>query len=339
MLIDQAKVYVKGGDGGNGCSSLYKDIFNRKGVPDGGDGGKGGDVVFTSDPNLQTLLDFRYNQHFNAANGAHGGSKNKHGRRGKDLTVKAPPGTIIKDDSTGLVIRDLSCPGESVIVANGGPGGKGNGRRKPATQGEHGEEKTLRLELKLVADAGIIGLPNAGKSTLISRMSRVKSKIAPYPFTTKSPRLGVVRFDDDSFVAADMPGLIEGAHEGRGLGDRFLRHIERTMVLVHLVDAMPVDNSDPAENFFKLEKELKLYNEEVALKPRIVAVNKMDIPGSQEAFDDFRKKTGIDAVPVSAVRGDGVRELITIIYGKIKNVKKENEKNNSKDWYESIDRQ
>lgn len=328
MLIDEAKIYVKGGSGGNGCSSLYKDIFNRRGIPDGGCGGNGGSVVLKSDSNLQTLIDFKYNQHFRAGDGAHGSSNHKNGRRGKDRIVRVPVGTVIKDAADGLLVRDLDHDGKQLIIARGGAGGKGNSKDRDATPGEAGEEKTLALELKLIADAGIIGFPNAGKSTLVSSISNVHTKIAPYPFTTKSPRLGVVRACDDSFVAADMPGLIEGAHAGRGLGDRFLRHIERTVILVHLVDIAPLDGSDPADNYFKLEKELELYSKAVAAKPRIVAANKMDLAGSEKALDGFRKKIGKEVLPVSAARGDGLDELVEIIYRKVKDVKKGNEEDN-----------
>lgn len=331
MLIDHAKIYVAGGKGGDGCKSLYKDIFHRKGIPDGGDGGGGGDIVIKSDQNLYTLLDFKYNQHYRADKGKHGGSNKKYGRRGDDWLVKVPVGTIVKDADTDLVIRDLSVPNEQVVVAKGGPGGKGSAKLKVPTQGQDGEERMLILELKLVADAGIIGFPNAGKSTIISRISKAHSKIAPYPFTTKSPKLGVVSFYDNSFVAADMPGLIEGAHDGRGLGDRFLRHIERTLVLVHVVDMVPVDGTDPAENFFKLENELKLYGHDVYGKPRIVAANKMDMPGSSENLEKFSSAIGEKVWPISALNGDGIKELISVIYEKVKNVKEKTEEDNGKD--------
>jgi len=339
MLIDQAKIYVKGGKAGDGCNSLFKDIFNRKGVPDGGDGGNGGNVVLESDTNLQTLLDFKYNQHYRAGKGRHGGSNNKNGKRGEDRVVKVPVGTIVKDAENDLVIRDLDRVEERVVVVRGGAGGKGNNKDNASTPGEEGEEMTLILELKLVADVGIIGFPNAGKSTLISCISKVHSKIAPYPFTTKSPKLGVVSFHDDTFVAADMPGLIEGAHAGRGLGDRFLRHIERTVILAHMVDMAPLDGSDPVENYSKLEKELKLYSKEVAAKPRIVVASKMDLPGSREALDEFRKKTGKEVFPISAVKGEGLEKLIEAIYRKIKNVKEEYEEDNGQDRDQGPDEQ
>ncbi|MFC1548998.1 GTPase ObgE [Candidatus Omnitrophota bacterium] len=328
MLIDQAKIYVIGGKGGDGCQSLYKDVFHRKGVPDGGDGGGGGDVIIQSDSNLQTLLDFKYNQHYRAEKGKNGSSNKKYGKRGNGRLVKVPVGTIIKDDETDLVIRDLSVSGEKVIVAKGGTGGIGNAKRRATTKGEEGETRTLTLELKLVADVGIIGFPNAGKSTIVTRISKSHSKIAPYPFTTKSPKLGVVTVDDDAFVVADMPGLIEGAHEGRGLGDRFLRHIERTSVLVHIVDMVPADNSDPVENFNKLENELRLYSEEVYCKPRVIAANKMDMPGAGENFRKFSGTIGDKVWPISALNGKGLKELVINTYKKVKDVKEKAEEDN-----------
>jgi len=322
MLIDHAKIYIMGGSGGKGCNSFFKDIFHRKGIPDGGAGGDGGDIVLTSDPNLQTLLDFKYNQHYRAGRGHHGGSNHKQGRRGEDRIVKVPVGTIIMDAGNDLVIRDLDSSGVEVIVARGGAGGKGNSKFKASTDGEEGEERTLLLELKLVADAGVIGFPNAGKSTLVSSISRVHTKVAPYPFTTKSPQLGVVTCEDDSYVVADMPGLIEGAHLGKGLGDRFLRHIERTMVLVHLVDMAPLDGSDPVENYEKLERELELYSEEVSSKPRIVVASKMDLEGSSEAYERFKRSTKREVLAISSAKREGLEELKEVIYREIENVKK-----------------
>ncbi|MGB2598923.1 MAG: GTPase ObgE [Candidatus Omnitrophota bacterium] len=328
MLVDQAKIYVYGGKGGQGCNSLYKDIFHRRGIPDGGDGGDGGDIIIESDPNLQTLLDFKYNQHYRGGNGKHGGSNKKQGRRGEDRLVKVPVGTLIKESGTDLLLRDLAEPREMVVVARGGSGGKGSAHVREVTQGDAGEDKELVLELKLVADAGIIGFPNAGKSTLVSRISKVHTKIAPYPFTTKSPKLGVVSAGEDTFVVADMPGLIEGAHAGKGLGDRFLKHIERTMVLVHLVDISPLDESDPAENYFKLERELKLYSREVADKPRIVVASKMDMPDSKEKLDKFTSSIDAKVWPISALKGEGLEEVIYETYKKVKNVKEKSQKSN-----------
>jgi GTPase len=336
MLIDQAKIYVEGGGGGKGCRSFFKDIFHRKGIPDGGPGGSGGDVIFQADPNLHTLLDFRYNQHYRAGRGAHGGSNHKFGKRGKDLLVKVPAGTILVDAENSLIIKDLTVSGDRVLVAKGGQGGRGNSKSLDSTDGEPGESKTILLELKLVADAGVIGLPNAGKSTLVSRVSRSHSKIAPYPFTTKSPKLGVVSLDGEHFVMADMPGLIEGAHSGRGLGDRFLRHIERTSVLVHVVDILPIDGSDPAENYYLLENELKLYAQNVYEKPRIVVANKMDLSGSRESFESFVKKVPVKVYPISGVSGEGLKELIPAIHRMIKDAEREKtEEDNGKSRDES----
>ncbi|MFH1310435.1 MAG: GTPase ObgE [Candidatus Omnitrophota bacterium] len=337
MLIDYAKIYVSGGRGGNGCQSLYKDIFNRRGVPDGGDGGDGGNVIIRSDRNLHTLLDFRYNQHHSAGHGRHGGSNKKYGKRGKDLVLKVPEGTIVKSAEDGFVLRDLvSCP-DQVIAAKGGTGGKGSAKLVTATQGEMGETKTLILELKLVADVGIIGLPNAGKSTLISKISKAHSKIAPYPFTTKSPKLGVVKFYEDSLVVADMPGLIEGAHSGKGLGDRFLRHIERTRLLVHMVDLSALDGSDPVENYLKLENELKLYNEDVYAKPRVIAANKLDLPSAKTNLEKIQKVVKKQVFAISALTGEGVKELLGIIFKTIKDIKKSDEENYDQSWDKGFD--
>ncbi len=333
MLIDQAKIYVEGGNGGKGCHSFFTDIFHRRGIPDGGDGGDGGGVVIESDRSLGTLLDFKYQQHHRAASGKHGGSNRKNGRRGKDCLIKVPVGTVVRDEANGFVIRDFAVEGERVVVAKGGAGGKGNAKLSSATPGETGQIKTLLFELKLVADAGIIGFPNAGKSTLVSRISKAHSKIAPYPFTTRSPKLGVVKFHEKSFVVADMPGLIEGAHAGRGLGDRFLRHIERTSVLVHIVDVCPADGSSPAENYFKLEKELELYSGAVYDKPRVVVASKVDLPGADEKAKEFAHAIGCEVYSISALNGKGLSELIGEIYRRIEDVKKETQENNGQDWH------
>jgi GTP-binding protein len=341
MFVDHAKIYVSGGKGGNGCHSFHKDKYHRKGVPDGGDGGNGGNVIIECDASLSTLLDFRYRQHHRADNGKHGGSNNKYGRNGSDSVLKVPPGTIIIDRDTGLVVRDLTSPGESVIAAKGGKGGIGNNKREAATEGDPGEDKVLILELKLLADAGIVGFPNAGKSTLVSALSRSRTKIAGYPFTTKEPRLGVVRYDDDSFVVADMPGLIEGAHHGRGLGDRFLRHIERTQVIVHLVDIAPFDGTDPFDNFVKLEEELKSYSKKLYNKPRIIAAGKIDLLADDRFLRSFTERLGRPVYPLSSVTGKGLKEFIAGLYGSIKKVREDekSEKDNRKTGYTGIDGQ
>jgi GTP-binding protein len=328
MFIDEAKVYVKAGNGGDGCSSLYKDIFNRIGKPDGGPGGDGGDVVFVVDQNVQTLLDFQYRQHHEAGRGYHGSSNHKKGARGKDLVIKVPPGTLIKDFDSGLIIRDLINIGDKVIVAKGGVGGHGNSRNHEATEGTLGQVKTILLELKLIADAGIIGYPNAGKSTLISKISSAHPKIAGYPFTTKEPVLGVVKIHEGtSFVVAEIPGLIEGAHEGKGLGDKFLRHIERTRILIHLVDISAFEGRNPVQDYRKLNYELKAYSKELSKKFQFIALNKMDNPDAEIHLKKFRKAYPKKKVyPISAITGKGVKELLASAYKKAMSVKRLSER-------------
>lgn len=340
MLIDKVKIYVTGGRGGSGCQSMYKDLYNRRGVPDGGNGGDGGDIIIKADPNLNTLLNLRFRQHFKADPGKHGGSNNKTGKRGRDSVILVPPGTVIADLTTGEVLKDLAAPGDKVIAASGGRGGRGNANISQAEKGAPGEHRTLGLELKLVADVGVVGLPNAGKSTLVSRISKAKVKIAPYPFTTKSPVLGVVSCDDESFVIADMPGLIEGAHAGKGLGDRFLKHIERTSVLLHLVDIAPVDGSDPFDNYELLEEELARYSDRLVSKPRVVAVNKTDIDEDGRNLAEFTERLGRDVLAVSASRGDNLSELIGHIFEKVKEHRGDHDKTSDRqDRYSSPYRQ
>lgn len=324
MFIDEAKVHVKAGDGGDGCNSFYRDKWNRIGRPDGGFGGDGGDVIFEADPNIRTLLDFQYRQHPKAESGTHGSSNHKKGRRGNDLHIKVPPGTLIKDAHTHLVLRDLAKILDHVRIAKGGAGGRGNSRGRESTPGEPGEEKTLVLELKLLADVGIVGYPNSGKSTLISKISSARPKIAAYPFTTKEPALGVVRLYDDvnSMVVADIPGLIEGAHKGRGLGHEFLKHIERTKVLIHLVDASASDGRDPCSDFVNLNNELEQYSKELIKKPQVIALNKMDCPQSKSALRIFKKKfPGKLVFPISGLTGEGLKGLLDAVYKKIKSIK------------------
>ncbi|MBI5143657.1 MAG: GTPase ObgE [Candidatus Omnitrophica bacterium] len=320
MFIDEARIYVKAGDGGDGCNSLYRDRSNRIGRPDGGPGGNGGDVIFTADGNIHTLLDFQYRQHFKGESGSHGSSNHKKGSRGEALNIKVPPGTLIKDAKDSLVLRDLVRPGDSVIVAKGGAGGRGNSRGRKSEKGAPGEERTLRLELKLIADAGIIGYPNAGKSTLISRISGARPKIASYPFTTKEPVLGVVSsFGGFMLVVAEIPGLIEGAHKGRGLGDRFLKHVERTKVLVHLIDIAGTEGRDPIADYINLNRELGLYSKELAKKPQVIALNKADLPSAEDNIRRFRKHfPRKKAFPVSALAGDGIKELLANLCSTIK---------------------
>lgn len=310
IFVDEARIFVKAGDGGNGCESYYRDKRMRHPRPDGGDGGNGGNVVFLADKRIHTLLDFRYKQHYKADKGGHASSKGKNGRTGKDCILRVPVGTIVRDNETKLLVKDLTQDQQSVTVAKGGAGGIGNARRKFTVPPQKGEERELALELKLIADVGFIGFPNAGKSTLISAISKVKSKIANYPFTTKQPILGFVHTDDLDFVVADLPGIIEGAHKGKGLGDRFLRHAERTKILVHVIDMAGTECRDPLDDYAKIQHEIEAYGERLAVKNRIVAANKMDLEGSAENLKRFRKKYPGDVLAISAADRQGVDELV-----------------------------
>jgi len=316
IFIDEARIFVKAGDGGQGCESFQKDKYMKFPRPDGGDGGRGGNVIFTATRSVQTLLDFKYNQHRKAANGGHASSKGKTGRQGEDCVLRVPIGTLLKDAETGLLIKDLVSDQQSVIVARGGEGGIGNEGKKIPTLPGKGQELTINLELKLIADVGFVGFPNAGKSTLISAISRVRSKIANYPFTTKKPILGIVKDEDeieDDFVVADLPGLIEGAHKGKGLGDRFLRHAERTKILVHLIDMAATEGRDPLDDYEKIKYELEEYSEELTFKHKIVVANKMDLPEAQEHLKRFKKKYKEDIIAVSASEKTGLNELVKAI--------------------------
>jgi len=325
VFVDEAKICIKGGDGGDGCNSMYRDRYHKFARPDGGNGGKGADVIFEADPNIHTLLDFQYRQHFKAISGNHGSSNHKKGRYGEDLRIKIPPGTIIKNAQTGLVLRELVKAGERVIAAKGGEGGHGNSRHRSATRGAPGEEKKVILELKLIADVGIVGYPNAGKSTLISRISSARPKIADYPFTTTAPVLGVVKIHEGaSIVVAEIPGLIKDAHLGKGLGDKFLKHIERTKILIHLVDIAACECRNPYEDYANLNRELKLYSKELMKKPQFVALNKVDIEESKENIKKFKRHMrGKKVFPISTITGEGVKELLSAVYKKIKALKKD----------------
>lgn len=322
MFIDEVRIYVKAGKGGDGCNSFYRDKWNRRGWPDGGPGGKGGDVIFKTDGNVHTLLDFQYRQHFEADSGYHGSSNHKKGHSGADRYIKVPPGTLIKDAERDLVLRDIVAIGEEVCIAKGGAGGRGNSRHRQSEKGALGEEKTLRLELKIIADVGIIGYPNAGKSTLISRISSAHPKIASYPFTTKEPVLGVVKIGPGAhFVVAEIPGLIEGAHAGRGLGDKFLKHVERTKLLIHLVDIAGFEGRDPYHDYVNLNKELKLYSRELSKKPQIIVLNKADLESAKEYIKKFRKHMPRKKVYIlSGLTGLGIKELVTGVYKKLATV-------------------
>lgn len=328
MFIDKAKIYVKAGDGGNGCISFRRERFVPKGGPNGGDGGKGGDVILEADENVDTLLDFHYKKHFVAEKGAHGRGKNQHGKDGEDLIIKVPVGTLIFDAETNELIEDLTSPGQKIIVARGGKGGRGNSafatstRRTPyfAEKGEKGEERWIYLELKIIADVGLVGLPNAGKSTLLSQITSAHPEIAPYPFTTKSPNLGVVQREDFSFTVADIPGLIEGAHLGRGMGHKFLKHIERTRLLVFILDGSDII-TPPQKAYSILEEELGLYNPKLLKKPRIITINKIDLPETQERMQKLKEwvySLNTTSIFISAKLNWNLEELINLIWENLK---------------------
>lgn len=315
---DEATIHVKSGDGGDGIVHFRREKFVPRGGPSGGDGGKGGDVLFVVRPTLNTLLTFNHQKRFRADNGAHGGTSNKTGRDGADLLIEVPPGTIVRDTQTGVLVADMTEPDQRVLVAKGGRGGRGNARFASSTnqapriaeKGEPGEERTLHLELRLLADIGIVGVPNAGKSTLLSVLSNAKPKIADYPFTTLQPNLGVVQLEERDVVMADIPGLVEGAHSGVGLGHEFLRHIQRTRVLIHLLDGSA---EDPVADFHQINTELALFDERLGQKPQVIGVNKMDLPQTQErwpAIRDQLQKLGYDPIPISAATHDNVRPLL-----------------------------
>jgi GTP-binding protein len=318
VFIDSAKIYVKAGDGGRGCNSLYRDRFQRKGIPDGGDGGKGADIIVRVDRNIYTLLDFRYNRHFIGKHGEHGSGKHKKGKNAAAIVIRVPAGTVIKDSRTDCLLRDLMEDGQEVIVAQGGKGGIGNGiHRREATPGELGEEKELIFDLKLIADVGVVGFPNAGKSTLIGAISNAHPKVAAYPFTTTSAVLGVVRAKDKNFTIADIPGLIEGSARGRGLGDKFLRHVERTKILIHLIDMAGFEGRDPILDFKTINKELKDYSPQVGKKPQIIVANKMDLDGAWENLERFEKSTKKKVYPISALNREGLEELVEAVSKKL----------------------
>ncbi len=313
IFVDEARIFVKAGNGGKGCVSFYSDMRTRFPRPDGGDGARGGDIIFIADNKIQTLLDFRFKQHYTAERGGHGGSKGKTGKVGADCMLKVPVGTLIRDEVNGLIIKDLVLDGQQVVVARGGRAGRGNDhKRTPKPPGE-GEERTIRLELKLIADVGIVGFPNAGKSTFISNISRVKSKIASYPFTTKAPILGIVEGDDFNFIIADLPGLIEGAHTGRGLGIQFLRHAERTKILLHMIDMAGSEGRDPLEDYEIINKEIEQYSEKLFYKHKILVANKMDLPDGAKNLKRFKKQFKEKIIAVSALEKDGLEKVVETI--------------------------
>lgn len=321
MFIDQAKIYIKAGDGGNGCTSFYTEKYVANGGPDGGDGGKGGDIVFAVDPNMNSLNDFRFAKLYRAENGENGSGKFCHGKCAPDLVIKVPRGTIIRDEETGKIIADMFDADSRVTVLKGGIGGKGNARFKSSRRqapafsqsGRKTEKKCVILELKTIADVGLVGYPNVGKSTLLSVISSARPKIANYHFTTLTPNLGVVKYYDHSFIVADIPGLIDGASKGAGLGTDFLRHIERTRLIVHVVDISGSEGRDPVKDYYKINEELADYSPKLAALPQIVALNKADMATNRQ-IEDFIKETGIKCVAISAIIGQNVDDLIKTIY-------------------------
>jgi GTP-binding protein len=332
-FVDEVKIYAKAGDGGRGCVSFRREKFVPMGGPDGGDGGGGGDVWFRVDNELGTLLDFRYKVHYKAESGSHGMGKKMHGKGGEDLIVRVPPGTLIHDAETGELLADLTAPGQQILLLKGGMGGRGNARfvsstnRAPrhAQPGTPGEERSLRLELKLLADVGLVGMPNAGKSTLISVVSAARPKIADYPFTTLVPNLGVVRYAGyKTFVMADIPGLIRGASEGHGLGTRFLKHVERTDLFLHLVDLSELQAGDPLENFEMINQELRRHKPELLDKTQLVVLSKIDITEVRARMAEvlpYFSSRGYRIFPISAVTGEGVRELVTAVGGELERMR------------------
>ncbi|MDR7544531.1 MAG: GTPase ObgE [Armatimonadota bacterium] len=319
-MIDQARVLVKAGDGGNGCVSFRRERFIPKGGPDGGDGGRGGHVIFVADPGLSTLVNFRYRRHLRAGRGGHGEGAKRSGRAGADLIVRVPVGTIVRDAKTADLLADLAAPGQRAVIARGGRGGRGNARfatsthRAPrrAEPGAPGEERVVDLELRLLADVGLVGMPNAGKSTLLRRISSARPRVGPYPFTTTEPVLGAVDLPDGrGFVAADLPGLIEGAHRGAGLGHAFLRHVARTRVLIHVIDlAAP---QDPMTQYTTLQRELELYDPALLRRPVLVALNKIDLPEGRRRLGQAAAalaECGLQAFGISGATGEGVSVLL-----------------------------
>lgn len=318
MFVDRVLIEVQAGDGGDGCRSFRREKYIPRGGPDGGDGGRGGNVILLAEEGVNNLAEVAHRKFWKAESGTHGQGANRHGRNGADLTIRVPPGTMVRDVLGQFVLKDLVSSGDQVIVARGGRGGwgnthfKSNTNRAPqeTTRGDAGERRQLQLELKLIADVGIIGKPNAGKSTLLSRLSRARPRIADYPFTTLHPILGQIQIDrDHHLVVADIPGLIEGAHLGHGLGHEFLRHVERTRILVHLVEPFPSDGSSPLDNYRVLRQELFLYDELLAQRPELVAVTKAELPGAEQIRAEMAASIDREVLLISAVTGQGLNEL------------------------------
>jgi GTP-binding protein len=331
VFVDEVQIRVTAGKGGDGSASFRREKHVPRGGPDGGDGGKGGDVILVADEGMNTLLDFRFKSEYRAEDGAPGSSSKRHGKDGTDVEIRVPVGTLARDADTGELLADLDEPGARAVVARGGRGGRGNlhfttsVRQAPtfAERGDPGETRRLQLELRLLADVGLVGLPNAGKSTLLSAVSAAKPEIGDYPFTTLVPHLGLVRVGEDSFVMADLPGLIEGAAQGKGLGHRFLRHVDRTRLLVHVVECQPLDGSEPLENFQIVVKELGAYSKDLAQRPAVIALSKCDLISADEAAAVCRAlstASGMDCYPVSAVTGAGVQEFLFAVAKRLRDL-------------------
>lgn len=327
MFVDRITVDVEAGRGGDGCMSFRREKYVPRGGPDGGDGGNGGSIIVVARQGVDSLQELVHRKHWRAKGGVPGQGSNRHGANADDMVIHVPPGTIVRDEKHGLVLRDLANDGDTVVAARGGKGGKGNTRFKSSTNqaprewtpGGDPEKRRLTFELKVIADVGLLGLPNAGKSTLLSRVSRAKPEIANYPFTTKRPNLGIVEIDwDRQFVMADIPGLIEGASDGHGLGHEFLRHVERTRVLVHLVEPMPDDQSDPLENYHTIRREVETYgdklNTDLSKRPEIIAVSKAELPGSEELQASLAEATGAPVHRFSSATGEGLKELVNLVW-------------------------
>jgi GTP-binding protein len=330
MFVDRVTIRVQAGNGGAGCVSFRREKYLPRGGPDGGDGGDGGSVILTAEPGVDSLVALAHRRQWEASSGEPGAGSNCHGASAKDLTIRVPPGTVVFDASKGFVIKDLATAGASVTAARGGKGGKGNTRFKSgtnraprtATPGGEGESRELVLELKIIADVGLLGKPNAGKSTLLSRLSHARPKIADYPFTTKTPNLGIVQLDiERSFTMADIPGLIEGAHEGAGLGLEFLRHVERSGVLVHLVEPTPQDGSDPIQNYRAIYEELRQYSATLAERPQIVVVSKAELPGADQIARQLAEEIHEDVLSISSLTGQGLSGLLYRIDGMLREAK------------------
>jgi len=318
MFFDEARIYVQAGRGGDGCVSFRREKFEPFGGPNGGNGGRGGSVYLIADPNINTLIEFKKRSHFKAERGEHGRGKSQHGKAGQDCVIPVPLGTVVRDFESGQLIADLTYPGQTVVVARGGRGGRGNEMFKSSTnqapriaeRGEPGEARWITLELKLIADAGLVGMPNAGKSTFLASVSAARPKIADYPFTTLEPVLGVVTVDDDTFVLADIPGLIEGAHKGSGLGHKFLRHIERTRVLIHVLNGL---SDSPTRDYEQIRQELALFDERLSQKPEIVVLNKIDLPDVQARWVEWQQefaRRGVELLAMSAATGQGTKAVV-----------------------------